>query len=152
MFCFECNSIEYVSKDTSCKQRIKMNEMVNKLLLVGDKFMPEMHLKQPGFTYSACGPFTKNKERIEKFMQTGNTDFIYKNELDKACFQHDMAYGKTKDLVKRTQSDKVSKDKAFKIAINPKHDDHQRGLASIVYKFLIKSLKEVVLLMNQIVN
>ena len=57
-----------------------------------------------------------------------------------------------KDLVKRTQSDKVSKDKAFKIAINPKHDDHQRGLASIVYKFLIKSLKEVVLLMNQIVN
>ena len=56
--------------------------------------MPEMHLKQPGFTYSACGPFTKNKERIEKFMQTGNTDFIYKNELDKVCFQHDMAYAK----------------------------------------------------------
>ena len=65
-----------------------MNEIVNKFLLVGDKFMPEMHLKQPGFTYSACGPFTKNKERIEKFMQTGNTDFIYKNELDRACFQH----------------------------------------------------------------
>ena len=75
--------------------------------------MPEMHLKQPtllnksGFTYSACGPFTKNKKRIETFMQTGNTDFIYKNELDKACFQHDMAYGKSKDLVKRIQSDKV---------------------------------------------
>ena len=66
--------------------------------------MPEMHLKQPGFTYSACGPFTKNKERIEKFMQSGNTNFIYKNELDKACFQHDMDYGKTKDLAKRTQS------------------------------------------------
>ena len=66
--------------------RIKMNEIINKFLLVGDKFMPEMHLKQPGFTYSACGPFTKNKERIEKFMQTGNTDFIYRNELDKACF------------------------------------------------------------------
>ena len=65
MFCFECISIEYVSRDTSCKQRIKMNEMMNKLLLVGDKFMPEMHLKQPGFTYSACGLFTKNKERIE---------------------------------------------------------------------------------------
>ena len=129
-----------------------MNEILNTYLLVRDRFMPEMHLKQLGFTYSACGPFTKNKERIEKFMQTGNTDFIYKNELDKACFQHDMAYGKWKDLVKRTQSDKVSKDKAFKIAINPKHDDHQRGLASIVYKFLIKSLKEVVLLMNQIVN
>ena len=75
-----------------------MNEIVNKFLLVGDKFMPEMHLKQPGSTYSTCGPFTKNKERIEKFMQTGNTDFIYKNELDKACFQHDMAYGKPNDL------------------------------------------------------
>ena len=69
-----------------------------------NKFMSEMHLKQPGFTDSACGPFTKNKERIEKFMQTGNTDFIYKNELDKACFQHDMAYGKSKDLAKRTQT------------------------------------------------
>ena len=63
-----------------------MNEIVNKFLLAGDKFMPEMHLKQPGFTYSTCGPLTKNKERIEKFMQTGNTDFIYKKELDKACF------------------------------------------------------------------
>ena len=73
---------------------------MNKFLLVGDKFMPEMHLKQLGFTYSACGPFTKNKETIEKFMQTGYTDFIYRNELDKACFQHDIAYSKTKDLVK----------------------------------------------------
>ena len=99
---------------------VKMNEMLNKFLLVGDKFMPEMHLKQPGFIYSACGPFTKNKERIEKFMQTGNTNFIYKNELRKACFQHDMAYGKTKDLAKRTQSDKVLRDKAFKIASDPK--------------------------------
>ena len=64
--------------------------------------MPEMHLEQPGFIYSACGPFTKNKKWIEKSMQTGNTDFIYKNELDKACFQYDMAYGKSKDLAKRT--------------------------------------------------
>ena len=118
-----------------------MNEIVNKFLLVGDKFMPEMHLKQPGFTYSACGPFTKNKERIEKFMQTGNTDFIYKNELDKACFQHDMAYGKSKDLIKRTQSDKVLKDKAFKIASDPKYDGYQRGLASMVYKFFDKKSK-----------
>ena len=74
-----------------------MNEIVNKFLLVGDRFMPEMNLKQPGFTYSACDPFTKNKKRIEKFMQTGNTIFIYKNELDKTCIQHDMAYGKTKN-------------------------------------------------------
>ena len=79
-----------------------MNETVNRFLLVGDRFMPEMHLKQPGFTYSACGPFTKSKERIEKFMQTGNIDFIHKNELDKTCLQHDMAYDKTKNLTKRT--------------------------------------------------
>ena len=97
-----------------------------------------MHLRQPGFTYSACGPFTKNKERIDKFMMTGNTDFIYKNELDKACFQHDMAYGKSKDLVKRTQSDKVLRDKAFKFASDPKYDGYQRGLASMVYKFFDK--------------
>ena len=115
-----------------------MNEIVNNFLLVGDKFMPEMHLKQPGFTYSACGPFTKNKERIEKFMQTGNTDFIYKNELDKACFQHDMAYSKTKDLAKRTQSDKVLRDKSFKIASDPKYDCYQGGLALMVYKFFDK--------------
>ena len=63
-----------------------MNEIVNKFLLVGDKFMPEMHLKQPSFTYGACGPFTKNKERIGKFMQTGNINLTYKNELDKAFF------------------------------------------------------------------
>ena len=104
-----------------------MNEIINKFLLLGDKFMPDMHLKQPGFTYSACGPFTKNKKGIERFMQIGNTDFIYKNELDKACFQHDMAYGKSKDLIKRLQLDKVLKDKAFKIANNPYYDGYQRG-------------------------
>ena len=86
----------------------------------------------------ACGPLTKNKEGIETFMQTGNTNFIYKNQLDKACFQHDMAYGKSKDLVKRTQSDKVLRDKAFKIASDPKYDGYQRGLASMVYKFFDK--------------
>ena len=80
----------------------------------------------------------KNRERIEKVMQTGNTDFIYKNELDKACFQDDLAYGKTKDLAKRTQSDKVLKDKAFKIASSPKSDGYQRRLASMVYKFFDK--------------
>ena len=94
--------------------------------------MPEMHLKQPGFTYSACSPFTQNKKKIEKFMQTGNTDFIYRNGLDKACFQHDMAYGKSKDLAKRTQLDKVLRDNAFKIASDPKYDGYQRGIASMV--------------------
>ena len=97
-----------------------MNKIVNKFLLEGHKFMPEMHLKEPGFTYSTCGSFTKNKEGVEKFMQTGNTDFIYKNKLDQACFQHDTAYGKSKDLEKRTQSDKIWRDKAFKIASDPK--------------------------------
>ena len=97
--------------------------------------MPEMHLKQLGFTYSACGPFTKNKESIEKFMQTGNTNFICRKELDKACFQHDMAYGKSKGLAERNQSGKVLKDKAFKIGSDPKYDGYQRGLVSMVYKF-----------------
>ena len=100
--------------------------------------MPEMYLRQPGLTYSACGPFTRSKERIENFMQTGNTDFIYRNELNKACFQYNMAYGKSKDLAKRTPSDKVLKDKAFKIASDPKYDGYQRGLASMVYNFFDK--------------
>ena len=85
-------------------------------------------------------------------MQTGNTDFIYTNELDKACFQHDMAYDKAKDLVRRTQSDKVLRDKAFKIASDPKYDGYQRGLASWSINFLIKNLVEMVLLMKQIIN
>ena len=104
--------------------------------------MREMHLRQPGFTYSACGPFTKNKGRIEKFMKTGNTVFIYKNELDNACFQHDMAYGKSKDLIKKTQSDHVLRDKTFKIAGGPKYNGYQRGLASMVYKFFGKNSQE----------
>ena len=115
-----------------------MNEIINKILLTGDKFMPEMHLREPRFTYSACGPFTKNKERVRKFMPTGNTDFIYKNDLNKACFQHDMAYGKAKDLVQRTQSDKFLREKAFKISSDPKYDGYQRGLASMVYNFFDK--------------
>ena len=93
-----------------------MNEIVSTFFLAGGKFLPEMHLKQPEFIYSACGSFTKNKESIQKFKETGETSYIYKNELDKACFQHDMAYGDFKDLKKRTASDKVLKDKAFNIA------------------------------------
>ena len=87
-----------------------MNEIVNTFLLAGDKFMPEMHLKQPRFAYSACGPFTKNKERIQKFKETGDASYIYKNELDKACFQHDIAYEHFKDLKRRTASDKSLRD------------------------------------------
>ena len=73
-----------------------MNDIVSKFLLAGDKFMPEMHLRQPQFTYSACRLFTKNRERIQKFKATGDSRYIYKNELDKPCFQHDMAYGNLK--------------------------------------------------------
>ena len=115
-----------------------MDEIVDKFLLARDKFMSEIHLKQPGFTYSACGSFTKNKERIQKFKETGDTKYIYRNELDKACFQHDMAYGDFKDLARRTASDKVLRDKAFNIAKNLKYDGLQRGLASMVYKFFYK--------------
>ena len=67
--------------------------------------MPEMHLRQPRFVYSACGPFTKHKERIKKFKETGDTRYIYRNEHDKACFQHDSAYADNKDLVNRTRAD-----------------------------------------------
>ena len=84
-----------------------MNEIVNTFLLAGDTFMPEMYLKQPGFTYSAYGPFTKNKERIQKIKETGDTKYIYRNELDKTCFQHDMDYGDLKDLARRIVSDNV---------------------------------------------
>ena len=84
-----------------------MNEIVNKVLLAGYKFVPEIHLKQPGFTYSACGPFTKKKERIQKFKETGDISYIYKNELDKACFKNDMAYGDFKYLARRTASDNI---------------------------------------------
>ena len=115
-----------------------MNEIVNKFLLGGDKFVSEMHLKQPGFTCSACGPFTKNKERIQKFKETGDSWCIYKNKLDKVCFQHDRTYGDFKDLAKKTASDKVLRDKAFNIAKNAKYDGYQRGLASMGYEFFDK--------------
>ena len=112
-----------------------MNNTINKLLLAGDKFMSEIHLRQPQFTYSVCGPFTKHKQRIQKFKETGDTNYIYKNELDKACFVHDAAYSDSKNLTKRTVADKIFKNEAFDIAKDPKYDGYQRGLASMVYKF-----------------
>ena len=115
-----------------------MNNVINKFLLAGDKFMPEMRLRQPQFTYSACGPFTKHEERIQKFKETGDTNYIYMNELDKACFTHDAAYSDSKDLTKRTVADKILKNKAFDIAKDPKYDGYQRGLASMVYNLFDK--------------
>ena len=112
-----------------------MNNVIHKFLLAGDKSMPEIHLRQPQFTYSACGPFTKHEQRIQKFKETGDTNYIYKNELDKACFTHDAACFDSKDLTKRTVADKILKNRAFNIAKDKKYDGYQRGLASMVYKF-----------------
>ena len=115
-----------------------MNNIINKFLLAGDKFMPEMHSRQPQFAYSACRPFTKYKQRIQKFKETGDTNYIYKNELDKACFTHDAAYSDSEDLTKITVADIILKNRAFNIAKDPKYDGYQRGLASMVYKFFDK--------------
>ena len=115
-----------------------MNNVINKFLLAGDKFMPEMHLRQPQFVYSAYGPFSTYKEIIKKFKQTGDTLYIYRNELDKACFQYDSVYADHKDLINRTEADKVLRDKAYDIASNPEYDGYQRALASMVYKFFDK--------------
>ena len=102
-----------------------MNEIINKIFLAGDKFMSEMHLRQPQFTYIACGSFTKHKGRIKKFNQTGDTRYIYRNDLDKACFQHDSAYADNKDLINRTRADKGLRDKAYDIVSKPKYDGYQ---------------------------
>ena len=112
--------------------------IINKFLLADDKFMPEMHLRHPQFVYSACGPFTRHKGRIKEFKRTGDTRYIYRNELDKACFQHDSAYADHKNLINRTKADKVLKYKAYDIVSNPKYDGYQGGLASMVYKFFDK--------------
>ena len=98
-----------------------MNEIVHKFLLAADKFLADLHLRHPEFIYSACGPFTKNKKRIQKFKETGDSRYVYQNEPDKACFQHDMAYG---HLTRRTSSDKILHDEAFNIAKNPKYDGY----------------------------
>ena len=114
---------------------INMNNIINKFLLVGDKFMPEMHLIQPQFVYSACGSFTRHKERIKEFKRTGDTRLLYRNELDKVCFKHYAAYAKYKDVENRLISDQKLRNSAQDIASNPKYDGYQRGLASMVYKF-----------------
>ena len=116
-----------------------MNEIVNQFLLAGNKFMCEMYLRQPESTYSACGPFTKNKERIQKFKETRDSRYTYRNELDKPCFQHEMASGDFKDFTRRTASDKILRDKAFNINKNPKYNGYQRSLALMVYKFFDKN-------------
>ena len=121
--------------------------------MAGDKFMPELHLRDPIVKkYSACGPFTKYTQRIQDFLNTGELSYIYKDDLDKACFQYDMAYNKFKDLEKRTQSDIVLKNKAFKIASNPKYNGYERGLASMVHQFFDKKSKGSDLKNQQLAN
>ena len=114
-----------------------MNKIYNKFLLNREKFMPEQHLKQPGFIYGACGPFTKQREIIQKFRETSNLNYLYRNELDKACFAHDAAYCESKDLAKKTISDKILKDRAYEIAIVDMMDfkGHQQVLS---ISFLIR--------------
>ena len=115
---------------------INMNNIMNKFLLVGDKFIPEMHLRQPKFVYSACGPFTRHKERIKEFKRTGSTRLLYRNELDKACFKHDAAYSKYKGVENRLILDQKLRNSAYDIASNPIYDGYQRDLASMIYKFV----------------
>ena len=100
--------------------------------------MSELHLKQPGFTYSACGPFTKHRERIQKFREMGNLKHLHRNELDKACFAHYAVYSDSKDLAKRTISDKILKDRSYEIARNRNYYGYQKALASMVCRFLDK--------------
>ena len=133
-----------------------MNNTINKLLLAGDKFMPEIHLRQPQFTYSACGPFTKHEQRIQKFRETGDTNYIYKNELDKACFVHDAAYSDSKNLTKRTIAYKILKNlkkwlRDNDIVIYSTHNEGKsvvaerfiRTLKSKIYKYMTSISKNV---------
>ena len=113
--------------------------------------MLEMHLKQPGFTDSTCGPFTKNKERIRKFKETEDTNYIYKNKLHKACFRHDMAYGDFKDLARRTASYKVLRDEAFNIAKILNMINIKEGWFLWFTNVLIKSLLHLQINLRQVV-
>ena len=120
--------------------------------------MPEMHLKQPdalgkpGFTDSACGPFTKHKERIQKFKETGNTKYIYKNKLDKACFEHGITHGDFKDLPKRTASGKILRDNSFNIEKIQNMVDIKEFLLLWFTVFLIKKTLHLQINLFQVVE
>ena len=120
-----------------CFKVIKMNEIVNKFLLAGDKFMSELQLKQPGFTYSACGPFTRNKEKLKNLCRQEIQILFTEMSLIKLPFNmmQLMVYRK---IQQKELNQKVLRDKAFKIVSDPKYYGYQRGLASMVYKFFDK--------------
>ena len=115
-----------------------MSKIMKKFLLTGKTFMPKFHLEQPEFTYSACATFTKYRERIQKFIETGDLEHLYRNELDKTFFAHDAAHSDSKDLAKRTISDNILKDRAYEIARNGNYFGYQRALAKMIYKFFDK--------------
>ena len=126
----ELHNFSSISNDN-----FKINKIINRLLLIADKFTPELKLKQQGFPYSACGPCNKHCEGIQKFREAGN---LYKNESDKAFFAQDAAYSDSKDLAKRIISDKILKERADESARNRGYDGYQRALASMFYNFLDK--------------
>ena len=105
-----------------------MNNIINKSLLVGDKFMSEMHLRQPKLVYSACSPFTRHKERIKEIKRTDDTRLLYRNKLDKACFKHDAAYAKYKDVENRLISDQKLRNSAYDIASYPVYGGYPEAL------------------------
>ena len=117
-----------------------MKETTNQFSLVGDKFMPEIQLRQPGFSFSVCRLFSKNKEPIQKFKETGGSNHIYQNKLDKVCFQHDMVYEDFKYLPKRTIADKISHDKAFRLLKIQRMMDVKMDLVQWFINFSIKIL------------
>ena len=125
--------------------KYKINEIVNKTLLATDKFIPELDLRQRRFTCHASVPFTENKERIQKFKETGDLIYVYQNDLDGDCFQHDMVYRDFKDLHRRAASDEVLRDKAFNITEYLKHYGNEGGIPSMVYKLFGKKLRLILL-------
>ena len=127
-----------------------MNAMVNKLFLAEDTVMSEMHLKQPGLTYNACGPFTIKYKINEKIQRNWRFRNIYQNKLDQACFQHDMASGWFKDLNRRRTADKVLHDKAFNLDKNLKCNSYQSGLTSTWTWFINVFIKNI--LVEQLKN
>ena len=143
----ELHNFDNISNDS-----FKMNTTINKFLLTGDKFMPELHLKQRGFTYSACEPFSKHRERIQTFRETGNLKNLYRNELAKAYFAHDAACSDSKDLGKRIISDKILKDRAYEIARNRGYDGYQRALVSMFYKLFDKKKRSAISVNEQLLK
>ena len=109
-----------------------MNKISNKFLQNGDRFMPEMHSRRPGFTYSVCRPFTKHRDRIQKFREASNLKHLKRNGLDKTCFAYDASQSDNKDLA---ISDKILRDRAYEIPRNRNYDGYEREIVSMVYMF-----------------